>query len=86
MERDENYVPKTRSQYGLPPADKAKEADYTEMFEDAPIVLLYRMVVMQLLGLQLYFAFNLLGSPMYPAGTNVCCSTLAPVVSILMQS
>jgi omega-6 fatty acid desaturase (delta-12 desaturase) len=70
MERDENYVPKTRSQYGLPSKDKARETDYSEAFEDAPLVLLYRMVIMQLLGLQLYFAFNLLGAPMYPPGTN----------------
>jgi omega-6 fatty acid desaturase (delta-12 desaturase) len=70
MERDENYLPKSRSQYGLPAKGVAKTTDYLEMFEDAPLYTLGRMLFMQLAGLQLYFTFNLLGSPMYPAGTN----------------
>jgi hypothetical protein len=71
MERDENYLPKTRSEYGLKAEDVAGESDYLEMFSDAPIYTLGRMLFMQLAGLQLYFSLNLLGSPIYPPGTNV---------------
>lgn len=72
MERDENYVPKTRSELGLKPASQMKRTDYQEIFEETPIFTLGRMIVMQTLGWQLYLTFNTLGSPMYPAGTNVC--------------
>jgi hypothetical protein len=47
MERDENYVPYTRSQYNLPSEKTAKPTDYTEFFEETPIVTLGRMLIMQ---------------------------------------
>ena len=72
MERDENFVPRTRSYYGLPAQHKASAMDYREAFEEAPLYTLVRMLFMLFFGLQAYFASNALGSPMYPPGTNVC--------------
>jgi len=70
LERDENFVPRTRSDYGLPPENNATPIDYSEAFEDAPIFILARMLFMQLTGWYAYLFFNLLGSPAYPSGTN----------------
>jgi len=70
MERDENYLPKTRTELNMAPAETMKKSDYTEMFEETPIFTFARMVVMQILGWQLYLTYNTLGSPMYPPGTN----------------
>jgi omega-6 fatty acid desaturase (delta-12 desaturase) len=47
MERDENYLPYTRSNYSLPSESTATKADYAEMFEKMPIYTLYRMFIMQ---------------------------------------
>ena len=48
MERDENYVPYTRSSYKLPDEKIATKADYDEIFEEeTPIYTLYRMFIMQ---------------------------------------
>ena len=64
-------MPRTRSDYGLPPEKECQKLDYGEIFEDTPLFTLGRMVLMQLLGWQSYLLFNTLGSPMYPSGTNV---------------
>jgi hypothetical protein len=72
IERDENYVPRTRTDYSLPPATSALSTDYHEMFEETPIYTLARILVMQVAGWQYYLLTNALGSPMYPPGTNVC--------------
>lgn len=71
IERDENYVPRTRTDYGLPSESSAKLSDYHDIFEETPIYTLIRMAFMQLLGLQFYLLTNIMGSPMYPSGTNV---------------
>ena len=71
IERDENYVPRTRTDYGLPCESSATPSDYHDMFEETPIYTLIRMVLMQLLGWQYYLLTNAMGSPMYPSGTNV---------------
>ncbi|KAF4576275.1 hypothetical protein EYR36_001127 [Pleurotus pulmonarius] len=70
IERDENYVPRTRTDYGLPPAHKAQTRDYHEIFEETPIYTLLRMLAMQALGWQFYLFTNAMGSPSYPKGTN----------------
>ncbi|KAJ7628802.1 fatty acid desaturase-domain-containing protein [Roridomyces roridus] len=71
MERDENYVPALRSDLKLKSEDgKQAGLDYHEVFEDTPIYTLGMMLVMQILGLQLYFVANTMGSPSYPKGTN----------------
>ncbi len=47
MERDENYVPYSRSDYGLPSKAKSRQFDYDEVFEETPIYTLSRMLIMQ---------------------------------------
>ena len=49
IEREENYVPHLRSHYKLPPPERATRADYAEIFEETPVMTLFRMVVMQVL-------------------------------------
>ena len=71
VERDENYVPRTRSDYGLPRECSATILDYRNIFEETPIYTLIRMVIMQLFGWHYYLLTNAMGSPMYPPGTNV---------------
>ncbi|KAJ7429676.1 delta-12 fatty acid desaturase protein [Mycena galericulata] len=70
LEDDENYVPRTRSDIGLPPASQARIADYHDIFEETPIYSLLRLLLMQAVGLQAYLLVNALGSPKYPTGTN----------------
>ena len=59
VERDENYVPHPRSHYRLPEPERATRADYAEIFEETPVMTLFRMFVMQ----ALYVPFFLLPSP-----------------------
>jgi omega-6 fatty acid desaturase (delta-12 desaturase) len=47
VERDENYVPYTRSKFALPEEKKATRADYSEIFEETPIYTLFRLFIMQ---------------------------------------
>ncbi|KAJ7180619.1 delta-12 fatty acid desaturase [Mycena filopes] len=70
IERDENYVPRTRTDYALPPESTAALNDYHEIFEDAPLYTLLRILIMQLFGWPLYLFTNALGSPRHPRGTN----------------
>ncbi|KAI0027699.1 delta-12 fatty acid desaturase protein [Vararia minispora EC-137] len=70
MERDENYIPRLRSDMGLPPAKVARKADYAEIFEETPIWTLARVLIMQAFGWWLYLSQNTLGARMYPKGTN----------------
>ncbi|TFK53229.1 hypothetical protein OE88DRAFT_1718176 [Heliocybe sulcata] len=68
IERDENYVPRTRTDYELPPEGVAHVMDYHDIFEETPIYTLVRIVMMQLLGWHAYLSYNALGSKMYPPG------------------
>ncbi|KAL7284144.1 hypothetical protein ACG7TL_001425 [Trametes sanguinea] len=70
IERDENYVPHLRSHYKLPPKERASTADYAEVLEETPLFTMVRLFVMQAMGWWLYLTFNMLGSKMYPKGTN----------------
>jgi len=70
IERDENFCPSTRTDFGLPPAHEAQPANYDDVFAEVPIITLVRIIVQQFLGLQAYLAVNALGNRMYPAGTN----------------
>ncbi|KAK7693167.1 hypothetical protein QCA50_002733 [Cerrena zonata] len=70
LERDENFVPPTRSELKLPEESKATPMDYTELLEDAPLFVLIRLVFMQLLGWHSYIFYNAMGSRAYPKGTN----------------
>jgi hypothetical protein len=71
MERDENYLPKTRSELKMAPEAVMKKADYDELLGETPFYTLVRMAIMQFLGWQLYLTINALGSTAYPPGTNV---------------
>ncbi|KAJ6576542.1 hypothetical protein DFH09DRAFT_363057 [Mycena vulgaris] len=70
IEDDENYVPRTRSDFGLPPAGRAHMTDSHDIFEETPVYSLLRLILMQAVGLQAYLMVNALGSPKYPPGTN----------------
>ncbi|KAF8656529.1 hypothetical protein AX16_002493 [Volvariella volvacea WC 439] len=70
VERDENYVPYLRSEYNLPPQEKATKFDYAEVFEETPLWTLGRMFIMQAFGWWVYLTKNTMGSKMYPPGTN----------------
>lgn len=78
IERDENYVPRTRSDFNLPPQSTAHISDYHDIFEETPICTLCRMLVMQAVGWHYYLLTNAMGSPMYPPGTNVSGGSSAP--------
>ncbi|MBW0532478.1 hypothetical protein O181_072193 [Austropuccinia psidii MF-1] len=83
MTRDQVFIPKTRSQRGLPPlpinASKA-ERDGTlpasfyqkidNSLEDAPIKNLFSLFLQQLFGWPAYFLTNASGQPDYPSWTN----------------
>ncbi|KAI0372500.1 fatty acid conjugase [Pilatotrama ljubarskyi] len=70
IDTEEVYVPHLRSAYGLPPPGKATKSDYREAFEESPIFLLCRFLVMQFLGLHTYLTWNTMGSKRYPKGAN----------------
>ncbi|KAI0356910.1 delta-12 fatty acid desaturase protein [Trametes cingulata] len=70
IDTEEVYVPHLRSAYGLPPPEKATKSDYREAFEESPIFLLCRFLVMQFLGLHTYLTWNTMGSKRYPKGAN----------------
>jgi hypothetical protein len=71
QERDETYVPLTRSDLDLPEEHAATPTEYAEMLEEAPFYILCRLIAMQLAGLPHYLLFNTMGSKAYPSGTNV---------------
>lgn len=63
MERDEVYVPKTRSELGIPEEDGQTKIDYDEYLGDTPIYTLFTLVRQQLLAFPAYlckltFAFS----------------------------
>ncbi|KAJ6607467.1 delta-12 fatty acid desaturase [Mycena sp. CBHHK59/15] len=70
LERDENYVPRTRTDYNLPAESTAHPSDYHEIFEDSPLYTLLRLLFMQLFGWPVYLCTNAMGSPRHPPGTN----------------
>ncbi|KAF4581364.1 hypothetical protein EYR40_002952 [Pleurotus pulmonarius] len=70
IERDESYVPYTRSDYKLPPKEQARKFDYAEVFEETPIYTLSKMLIMQGFGWWMYLTQNTMGSKAYPPGTN----------------
>lgn len=83
VERDENFVPRTRTDYNLPPQNSAQISDYHDIFEETPIYTLGRMIFMQALGWQYYLCTNAMGSPMYPSGTNVSGRAILPWTAAL---
>ncbi|KLO14847.1 delta-12 fatty acid desaturase [Schizopora paradoxa] len=82
MTADQVWVPKTRSQLGLPPLDPAKEdldgssvadeikAEFMEALGDSPIGASLNVAGALLLGWPLYVLFNRSGQKSYPKGTT----------------
>ncbi|KAG0150931.1 hypothetical protein CROQUDRAFT_651783 [Cronartium quercuum f. sp. fusiforme G11] len=83
MSRDQVFVPKTRSQRGIAPLpadaskrekDGALESDLYEkmddLLEDAPLWVLFNLVIQQLVGWPAYIITNASGQARYPAWTN----------------
>ena len=60
MERDEVYVPETRSDLGIPNAPP-ENVQWEEIFDDAPLYTLYMLVRRQLLAFPAYLCELLLG-------------------------
>lgn len=56
MERDEVYVPKTRSDLGIPKQKEGYKIDYEEYFGDTPIYTLYMLIRQQLLAFPAYLS------------------------------
>lgn len=82
MTQDQVWVPKTRSQFGLPPldpehddvhgssvTDKAKNEMY-EALGDSPIGAVLGVASYCLIGWPAYIASNASGQYRYPKGTN----------------
>ncbi|KIP05951.1 hypothetical protein PHLGIDRAFT_107540 [Phlebiopsis gigantea 11061_1 CR5-6] len=68
MERDETWIPLTRSEMNLPPEDE--KFDYEEYFGDAPIWTLGMLVLRQVIAFPVYLLFNVSGNKDYPKWTN----------------
>ncbi|KAJ7475898.1 fatty acid desaturase-domain-containing protein [Mycena latifolia] len=68
MTRDETYVPKTRSDLGIPEDDG--HIDYDELFGDTPLYTLFFLIRQQVLGFPAYLLFNVSGHKRYSKGTN----------------
>ncbi|KAL5536391.1 hypothetical protein ACEPAF_213 [Sanghuangporus sanghuang] len=70
MEHDEVYIPKTRTELGIPKETKDKRIDYTEYFGDTPLWMLILLIRQQLLAFPWYLFANVSGRKDYPKWTN----------------
>ena len=61
-----SYVPKTRSDLGIPKESETTKVDYAEYFEDTPIYTLFTLVRQQLLAFPAYMLYNVSGQKHYP--------------------
>ncbi|KAI0800055.1 fatty acid desaturase-domain-containing protein [Fomes fomentarius] len=68
--RDETYHPMTRKDLNLPDPAHATKMDYKEILEETPAFTLFKMVIRQFLGFQLYLIHNRKGNPKYPPWTS----------------
>ncbi|TFY51855.1 hypothetical protein EVG20_g10808, partial [Dentipellis fragilis] len=69
MEKDEVYVPKTRSDLGIPPLQDGS-IDWEDYFGDTPLWTLLMLVRQQLFAFPAYLFFNVSGQKSYPPWTN----------------
>ncbi|KAJ7045130.1 hypothetical protein C8F04DRAFT_941104 [Mycena alexandri] len=69
MERDEVYVPKTRSDLDIP-QEVEDESIYAEILGDTPIYTLFMLIRQQVLAFPAYLLFNVSGQKHYPKWTN----------------
>jgi omega-6 fatty acid desaturase (delta-12 desaturase) len=77
MDRDEVFVPRTRSEKGIPAKGDASikkvkkdGIELDELLEDVPAYRLFWLVMQQLVGWPLYLFTNVTSNSHYPAGTN----------------
>lgn len=81
MTRDEVFVPKTRSQQGFPALkedgeiegltlSEQRQQELEEAVGDAPIAVLFWLIMQQLVGWQMYLMRNASGQKHYPKFTN----------------
>ncbi|KAL6306850.1 fatty acid desaturase-domain-containing protein [Sparassis latifolia] len=70
LARDETYHPPTRTDLRLPSESEARAIDYKTMIEETPAFTLFKMVIRQFLGFQLYLIHNRKGNPKYPKWTS----------------
>ncbi|KAH9927543.1 fatty acid desaturase-domain-containing protein [Amylocystis lapponica] len=70
LDRDETYHPATRTDLHLPEEKFAKPFDYKEIIEETPGYTLFKLVVRQFFGFQLYLIHNRKGNPKYPPWTS----------------
>ncbi|KAG8766811.1 hypothetical protein FRC12_006633, partial [Ceratobasidium sp. 428] len=69
MERDEVYVPQTRSDLNIPSAPH-HDIDWDEIFGDTPIYTLFMLIRQQVLAFPAYLLMNVSGQKRYPQFTN----------------
>ncbi|KDQ54117.1 hypothetical protein JAAARDRAFT_182511 [Jaapia argillacea MUCL 33604] len=70
LERDETYIPPTRADFKLPDGKIAVKMDYKDVLEETPGFTLFKLVMRQFLGYQIYLMNNRKGNPKYPKGTS----------------
>ncbi|KAK2460742.1 hypothetical protein APHAL10511_007212 [Amanita phalloides] len=70
LERDETYIPPTRRDLELPDRRIAVCLDYVEALEETPAYTLFKLLVRQFLGYQLYLLHNRKGNSKYPRMTS----------------
>jgi hypothetical protein len=68
MERDEVYVPRARSDLGIPKG--VSQNHMKEYLSDAPLYTAFTLLRQQLFALQAYFFFNASGQKSYPKWTS----------------
>ena len=56
MERDELWIPATRSELGLPPPPDDHESVYEEYFGDSPVYALIKLLSFHFLAFQAYLS------------------------------
>jgi len=77
VDRDEVFVPRTRTEKGIPPKGDASikkvvknGIELDELLEDVPLYRLFWLVMQQLVGWPLYLFTNVTSNSSYPEGTN----------------
>ncbi|KAJ7590090.1 hypothetical protein C8J56DRAFT_783864, partial [Mycena floridula] len=70
MERDEVFVSKTRSDFGIPKEDRHTKIDYQELLRDTPIYTMFLLIRQQFLGFPSYLLFNASGQKTHLKWTN----------------
>ncbi|KAJ7813125.1 linoleoyl phosphatidylcholine delta-12 acetylenase [Mycena olivaceomarginata] len=68
IERDEVYIPKTRTDLGIPP--EASGSEIEEYIQDTPIYMLFMLIRQQLVAFPAYLLFNVSGQKNYPKTSN----------------